>query len=245
MRPGKKLRLLATFAASTILLTGCGPTAPDSFVERIDVVEFSFVDRYIATKFFDVFWNEDGTIDEINFLDQPIQDSDLAELAVHTRLRILKMGNANITGKGLGYLANSKELIMLGLRGTQVDDEGLRQLGKLRNLRSLLLAKTPITDAGLVHLEGLDQLVELGLNGTAITDDGLRHLQKLPSLAMLHVRDCPVTEEGAAELRAVLPDIQIFPLDGEYEPFNRNIRIDGSDDEEGGQVPLPDEPGTG
>jgi hypothetical protein len=226
MRVGKKFRLVAALAMSTILLAGCGAPPPDSFVEQVDDVEFSFVDRFIATKWFEVFWNEDGTIDEMNFLDQPIQDSDLAELAIHHRLRILKLGSTDITGVGLSHLVNSKELVMLGLRGTKVDDEGLSHLGQLKHLRSLLLAGTAVTDAGLVHLEGLDQLQELGLSDTAITDEGLRVLRRLPSLALLHVSDCAITREGAEELRAALPDIQIFPIDGEYAPLERNLRID-------------------
>jgi hypothetical protein len=199
-----------------LLAAACGCSEPpDSFVERIDGVSQSFVERFIASEWFHVFWNDDGTIDEFDFLEREIRDEDLAEVARHPRLRILKLGSTQISDTGLAHLATLTELTMLGLRDTRVTGEGLRYLAGMPKLRSLLLARTKVTDDSLRHLAGLPALEELGLNGTPITDDGLRHLHAVPVLARVHVADTRVTDAGVAALRQARPGIQIFPMDGD------------------------------
>lgn len=212
MRAARNLRLGAILAGSLLAAAGCGKP-PESFVERIDGVELSFVERYIATEWLHVFWNKDGTIDEFDFVEREVQNDDLMEVGRHPRLRVLKLGSTAISDAGLAHLANATELVMLGLRRTKVEGEGLKYLSGLKKLRTLLLGDTQVDDDALANLAGLDGLVELGLSNTRVTDAGMRHLQALPSLAALYVADDDVTEEGVRELRRTHPGIQIVPFD--------------------------------
>ena len=209
MRP-RQARLFCLVLAGA--LSSCA-TPPESFVERIDNVEMSFVERYVATEWLEVFWNEDGTIDEFDFLEKGIQDDDLIEVAAHPKVRILKLGQTAITDAGLAHISGMSELVMLGLRRTRITDAGLVHVEKLHKLRSLLVAETAVTDAGLVHVAGLENLQELGLSYTAVTDAGLRHLHALPALALLHLRGCDISEQAVAELREIYPEIVILPFD--------------------------------
>lgn len=210
--------MFSLFAAS-----GC-TSAPASFVERVDGVELSYVQRFIATEWRYVFWNEDGTIDELNFLEMPIHDDDLREVALNPRLRVLKLGATDISDAGLAHLKDLRGLQMLGLRRTKVTGEGLRYLAGMRELRSLALAETAVDDDSLKYLEGLDRLAELGLNATRVTDAGLQHLDGLPALAMLHLTDCEVTEQGLAALRKARPGLKIYPWDAGEE--KRSLKIE-------------------
>ncbi len=210
-----RIRRLGLIALSSFgLLVGCG-REPASFVERVDGVELTYLERYVATEWADVFWNNDGTIDELDFVLRSLRDEDLAGLAVHPKVRILKLGDTAITDAGLAHLEGMTELIMLGLRGTKITDDGLKHLGQMKKLRSLLLARTAVTDDGLRHLAGLESLQKLGLSETAITDAGLRHLPALPALALLYVRKCNVSAEGVAELKRAIPGIEIFTGESE------------------------------
>jgi hypothetical protein len=226
MRP-RHARLFCLILAGA--LSGCA-TPPESFVERIDNVEMSFVERYIASQWLNVFWNEDGTIDEFDFLETAITDDDLIEVAAHPKVRILKLGQTAITDAGLAHISSMTELVMLGLRRTRITDAGLVHVENLHKLRSLLIADTAITDAGLVHVEGLENLQELGLSYTAVTDAGLSHLHSLPKLALLHVRECDISEQAVAELREIYPEIVILPMDESKEsPMRRSPEmVEGS-----------------
>ncbi len=219
------LRIAPSLLAA-VVAAGCVAT-PSSFVERIDGIELSFVERYIAIEWMHVFWNEDGTIDEIDFLGREIRDEDLAEVARHPKLRILKLGDTEISDAGLAHLQGATGLVMLGLRGTKVTDAGLAHLGNMKKLRSLLLARTAVTDVGLHWLQPLEGLEELGLSETAVTDAGLRLLGGLPKLGLLHVRGCAgVTPEGLDALRATHPDITIVSDETRTGPSEGNLVLD-------------------
>jgi KAP family P-loop domain/Leucine Rich repeat len=63
----------------------------------------------------------------------------LAELQ---QIKVLDLGDGDITNADLMYLSKLTSLQRLGLRGTQITDEGLRHLANLTSLRSLWLAGT-------------------------------------------------------------------------------------------------------
>ena len=117
----------------------------------------------------------------------------------------------------------------------QVSDGGLAHLSQLGTLRRLDLDRTPVTDAGLQHLAGLSHLQRLWLRGTRVSDSGLMHLTRLPRLTELRLTHCRqisdggvaslkrikglkrlaiegtrITESGIAELRASLPECEIY-----------------------------------
>ena len=76
-------------------------------------------------------------------------------------------------------------VVMVSLKGPQVNDETLELVGGLAAIRTLNLVKTNITDAGLAHLRKLSDLRELDLSQSRVCDDGLAQLGHHPRLESL------------------------------------------------------------
>src|SRR5262245_24633536 len=109
----------------------------------------------------------------------------------------------------LGHLAALKNVKVLWLGNSQISDEGLVNVRELYRLEQLWLGNTRVTDAGLVNLQRLSKLREVSLANTRVSDAGLVHLHGLTGLRQLSVRNTQVTPTGTAELRRLLPDLRI------------------------------------
>ena len=97
--------------------------------------------------------------------------------------------NPRITGAGLAFLAEMRNLQTLGLGGNSLTDAGLEHLTALRRLENLGLGENPrITDAGLTCLVEMHGLRTLGLGDTSISDAGLERLKVLKGLKDLELR---------------------------------------------------------
>jgi len=82
-----------------------------------------------------------------------ITDKGMKELARFERLKALKLRNVSaVTQAGITELAGLKELSVLELQYTKVNDLWLNDLGKLKQLRTLDLWQTQVTDAGAAGL---------------------------------------------------------------------------------------------
>jgi hypothetical protein len=139
-----------------------------------------------------------------------VTDAGLAHLQRLTRLKNLQTFQCTqVTDAGLVHLQGLSDLEWLELGGAQVTDAGLSRLEGLGHLNTLYLGETKITDAGLIHLQGLSELEWLDLGGTQVTDAGLAHLQALTKLDYLKLRRTQVTDEGCKELQKALPNLRI------------------------------------
>ncbi len=152
--------------------------------------------------------------------DKRFTDADMEHVESLPRLKMLRLGGANITNDGLQHLAVLTDLEELSLHRTQVGDAGLEHVQGLTQLRrlnlyatnisdsglkylkrfgrleDLCLAKTKVTDAGLAQLEVLNQLQTLQINSTQVTDSGLEHLKALTQLQYLDLENTQVTDAG-------------------------------------------------
>jgi hypothetical protein len=167
--------------------------------------------------------------EDMSELEQSGEDDDsLLPLPRLPNLRGLNLTQASFRGDGLEHL---KQIEVLHLTGTEVDDDALAKLAGLRHLKILSLADTEVTGAGLRHLAGLTSLEELWLWGTPTGDEGVRHLASLPNLRRLHLGydvtdasvpllkqftrleylslESEVTEDGVKQLQAALPNCVI------------------------------------
>jgi hypothetical protein len=97
----------------------------------------------------------------------------------------------------------------MDLARTQVTDKGLGHLAEMKNLTRLHLENTSVGDAGLDALKGLANLEYLNLYGTQVTDAGLEKLSGLKNLKKIFVWQSKVTDAGAAKLAAAIPGIDI------------------------------------
>src|SRR5262249_8539638 len=100
--------------------------------------------------------------------DIPLEDEAIASIAPLTELRELRLAQTKVKGRTLAPLRN---LRLLELDHTRLDDEGMAAIAGMRSLRKLYAHDTLVTDQGLKHLAGLRELVELDLYGTRITDE--------------------------------------------------------------------------
>ena len=80
-----------------------------------------------------------------------------------------------------------RNVAMLGLPLSKVNDTDLEPLTVLNQLNNLHLEETQVTDVGLKYLKGLNQLHALRLDGTNITDAGMEILKGLNQLQSLNL----------------------------------------------------------
>ncbi len=141
--------------------------------------------------------------------DKRFTDADMEHVKSLPRLKMLRLGGANITNAGLQHLAILTDLEDLGLGHTQVSDAGLEHIQGLTQLHRLGLYSTNVTDSGLKYLKGLGQLKVLYLGKTKVSDACLEPLQGLSQLEELDLKDTQVTEEGVKKLQQALPNCKI------------------------------------
>lgn len=146
----------------------------------------------------------DGTVKEINFLDQNVTDTDLFHLKGTPRVRKLNLQRTGITDAGLVYLRGLTLLENLDLRGARVTDAGLEQIQHLQSLRSLDIGSTAVTDTGMRHLKRLTKLQHLHVDYTGITDKGLAELRNLVYLETLMLSAAPITDAGLKSLQRMV-----------------------------------------
>jgi hypothetical protein len=109
-----------------------------------------------------------------------VNDDELSDLSKFEHLQVLDLCAAEITNKALLYIKDLKNLQVLDLRKTRVNDEGLKLLEQHnKNLKKLYLTWCPVTNKGLEHVGKLPNLEVLVLGRTPITDAGVMHLAGL------------------------------------------------------------------
>ena len=110
------------------------------------------------------------------------------------KLRALNFGgSAPFSGDGLGGL---RDIVVLDLSGTQLNDEGLSRVAELKHLRHLYLDGTQVTNTGLRQLSKLPRLERLSIRFVPVNEEGLRHLAKIQTLRQLYLfRIAPLSKQ--------------------------------------------------
>ena len=128
-------------------------------------------------------------------------DRCMPHIAHLTGLKVLMIGNTNISARGLKFLGslNSLERLSAPRRFT---DAGLAQVAHLSSLKALYIDDQSLTNAGLAHLAQLELLEELDLVGSGCLNDvGLVHLSKVPRLQYLMLRGKNFTDYGMIQIK--------------------------------------------
>ena len=94
-----------------------------------------------------------GNVIEINLTGQPVGNSDLAQIVLHTRLQRLWLSNTGVTDAGLIELQSMKRLRVLGLARTGITDAGLKHLAAIKSLREVYIFPTKVTDGAVDELK--------------------------------------------------------------------------------------------
>lgn len=147
-------------------------------------------------------------LEQLNLLNCPISDRDLAIAANIDSLEELSLTHTSVTDAGMKHLRALSRLKVLHLRRTNVGDQGLAVLSPLLQLCELDLAGTAVTDQGIATLAHLP-LRKLTLQNTALTDQGLAILAKIPTLELLDLTGTGVTPHGMEALLRANPQVKI------------------------------------
>lgn len=107
-----------------------------------------------------------------------ITDDDLRRLEDFIGLKMVRLNETKISGRGLVHVTHQPGLWFLELRDCAVTDAGVAPLQICRGMRFLNLnGNSSITDAGLEHLENLSNLINLGVAETNVSEEGVDRLQ--------------------------------------------------------------------
>ncbi len=136
-----------------------------------------------------------------------LTDEALVPIGKIAGLKLLNLGDAQITTAGVKHLAGLRKLESLDLGWTKdVGDDALPLLAPLKNLRVLGLGGTKVTDSGLAALAALAALKEVRLGATAVTDQGMAALEACHSLETVKLgKKSKVTPQGIEKLKKALP----------------------------------------
>ncbi|MBU6453788.1 MAG: hypothetical protein KGS72_18555 [Cyanobacteria bacterium REEB67] len=126
-------------------------------------------------------------------------DKGLAKWNRLINVRKLLIGETLLTGRTLSAVAGMKHLILLDLKGDQLQHGALRAIANLSELRDLFLDHSGICDSDLVYLENLQSIRYLTIvRNDGITDGALKTLATLKNLNTLDLEDTKVTVKGLA-----------------------------------------------
>lgn len=151
-------------------------------------------------------------------------DACMDTLCTLDSLEHLKLGRMkNFTGAKLSKLARMNSLMSLVLFQVPLSSQGWHQLSNLKNISVLSLDGTDLDDSKIQLILKLP-LERLSIRGTQITDKGLLELTKLKkSLRLLHAGDLPnVTQQAMDLLQEHLRDCEIktsLPDEGHGDPL--------------------------
>jgi serine/threonine protein kinase len=145
---------------------------------------------------------EDGVVTELRFSSEP-GNGHLADLTPLrgmnlAGLKILHLGETQVSDAGLEHFEGCKSLTHLHLHGTQVSDAGLEHFKGCKSLTHLDLNGTQVSDAGLEHFKGCKSLTHLSLAGTRVGDAGLTFFNNCKNLTLLHLAGTQVSDAGLA-----------------------------------------------
>jgi len=127
-----------------------------------------------------------------------------------TGLKILYLGNMNVTERGLQSIRPLKTLERLTL-SNRVTGQALAEIAGLSTLKALYLDESRLTDEGLVEIQKLTNLEELSLGQGRMTNAALTHIAKLPRLRYLMLQGKGWTDAGMAYLKDI-PSLRILHL---------------------------------
>jgi hypothetical protein len=125
-------------------------------------------------------------------------------------LRKLSLGKSAIGTGTAAALAQCKELRVLTIPSSGLNDTELAAFKKLPLLEALDISDNPqVTDLGMATVKELERLQALSLAKTAITDRGLMQLKPLDGLRSLNVVGTKVTADAAEKFADEMPNLRV------------------------------------
>lgn len=133
-------------------------------------------------------------------LTERVTDDWLKRLKGQDQLRRLEVSGTAVTSAGLVHFKDLKNLEVLNVCLTAVDDRGLEHLAGLTKMKRMVVCSSQITGSGFKHLDGMKQIESINLHSSPASDAGLEAIGKLPSLRRLEIVHTNVTDAGLKHL---------------------------------------------
>jgi hypothetical protein len=134
--------------------------------------------------------------------DAQIAGDDLLPLSEMPWLESLDLSHCQVADDAWRHLAGLPRLDTLHASYSFVSDEGAAQLARCSHLRHLILTRANITDRGAAEFAAMANLETLILDGTKISDAGCASLAKMENLQTLSICETSVSDTGLASLAA-------------------------------------------
>lgn len=144
-----------------------------------------------------------GELRSLNLDSSLVADEDISRIASLRQLSTLKLGAAEVKGKGLAALGKLTSLRSLSVASHRLDDESLAAVAQCRQLDDLTLefsSQRAIDPRSFAHLRELPRLESLWISH-GITDAALREIATLPHLWQFTFYSWVVTDRGVEHLR--------------------------------------------
>lgn len=151
-------------------------------------------------------------LEELYLAKTLIDDTSLAALKQHPRLKKLRISQTQITDAGLEHLTALTHLTDLDLsENSVISDVGMSHLSKITTLTKLNLWRVALSDSGIQQLAGLVKMHWLNLDNTSLSDDGLVHLEGMKDIQFLHLGSTTITDAGLPQLAGLttLKDLKV------------------------------------
>lgn len=129
-----------------------------------------------------------------------VTDDWLKRLTGQDQLRRLEVSGTAVTSVGLVHLKELKNLEVLNVCLTPVNDRGFEHLAGLTKMRRMVVCSSQITGSGFKHLDGMKQIESINLHSSPASDAGLEAIGKLPNLRRLEIVHTNVTDAGLKHL---------------------------------------------
>lgn len=120
------------------------------------------------------------------------------------------------------YLAQQREIKVMDLEKSEMNDAGLSALKPLKNLQALLLSANEFDGSFLKELANLERLKVLILHNNNVKAENLRYLSQYKSIKVLGLSYTRLTPASAAFL-ADMPQLETLLLAGNYQLDDRTI----------------------
>jgi hypothetical protein len=147
---------------------------------------------------------------ELRLEGTPIQDKNLVGLRGVKALQALNLAHTRITGEGLFFLSEQRDLMLLNLEGSDVTDDGLQQIVLAPALTDLNLCGTRIAFTKVPDLKDLRHLTRIDLRGAKVGDVVWKQLTQLRSLQLVVVAPGYVSSTGQAAFQKAVPDCRVL-----------------------------------
>jgi outer membrane protein assembly factor BamB len=133
-----------------------------------------------------------------------VTDDWLKQLAGQDQLRQLALSGTAVTSAGLVHLKDLKNLEVLNLCLTAVDDRGFEHLAGFTKMRRMVVCSSKVTGTGFQHLGEMKRLESINLHSSPASDAGLEAIGKLTNLRRLEIVHTQVTDAGLKHLAGLV-----------------------------------------